>query len=289
MLTASTAACSAEGGAGTAVTNGTSGGGQPTPPACPKGGILPNRSPWPDPVAIGPTPDAILVDGQSNALGSVYYANMDKPCLESGVEGQDLLSWSGSALVPADGNGQGKIYYTDQSIGLWAAHFGRALIEHGWRAAIINRSVAGKPISYFLPGDMSGHYAEVLLDVQSSKVVPRALVWSQGEADGTLMTSQAAYQSMFATLHKNWLHDFPGIDYFVVIKTAAGACGADTTTVRAAQDDFAHTFDDVTIVDVDDLTGDKTYHTGCHYTYAGYKVFAARASEKILGCSLSIP
>jgi len=230
-------------------------------------------------------PPSLLINGQSNALASVLMLKTDKniPHLPNGIEGQDLLSWDGDALVQADGNGVGKGQYIGPEIGLWAAHLGRQLLDDaGGELVIINRAVGGRSISYFLPG--KGNYELMRDHVQAAGLEPKAYVWSQGENDGASgeATSSDEYLARLCELHGAVLGDYPTIGRFVVVGTSSATCGGDSSEVRDAQQRFADAHADVVLVDVDDMTGDPLYHTGCHYTYTpGYTTWADRIQEAL--------
>lgn len=228
--------------------------------------------------------DAILVSGQSNAVASVQMLMHDKnePRLPDGIAGPDLLSWDGAKLVQADGDAVGKGKHTGHTIGLWAAHLGRHIIAAtGERLAVINRGDGGKSLDHFLPG--GANYALMRDHVLASGVRPRALVMSQGESDGSDLaaTSADAYYAGLCEWHAAIAIDYPDA-IVVIVGTSSDTCGGDSSQVRAAQSRFAATHAGVTLLDVDDMTGDADLHTGCHYTYAGYVLWSERLADLLL-------
>lgn len=238
-------------------------------------------SPAPEPLPI----DALLINGQSNAVASVLMLKTDKnePHLPPGITGPDLLSWDGTALVEADGDAIGKGQHTQATIGLWAAHLGRQLLDQsGGEIVIINRAVGGKPIAYFMPGQ--GNYELMRDHVLASGARPKAFVIAQGENDGANgeATSTDVYFARLCEWRAALLADFPTLTRFVIVETSSATCGGDSSEVRDAQQRFADAHADVVLVDVDDMTGDPLYHTGCHYTYdPGYTTWADRIEEAL--------
>lgn len=226
-----------------------------------------------------PPIDALLVNGQSNAVASVLMLMEDKnePHLPLGIEGPDIVSWDGAALVQADGDAVGKGKHVGATIGLWAAHLGRDIADASNQTiAIINRGDGGKPIEHFVPGQ--GNY-EIMRDhVLASGVRPRAIVWWQGENDGALgeATSSDEYFAGLCELHAAWTQDYPTVGRFVIVSTSSATCGGDSSEVNDAKQRFADAHPNVVYLDIDDLTFEPDMFTGCHYTYPGYVEIAQR-------------
>jgi hypothetical protein len=236
-----------------------------------------------EPTHVGPAAelDAILVSGQSNAVASVLMLEHNKnvPRLPVGITGPDLMSWNGAELVEADGDAVGKGKHTGHTIGLWAAHLGRHIIDAtGEPLAVINRGDGGKAIDFFLPS--GANYALMRDHVLASGVRPRAFVISQGESDGSALaaTSADAYYARLCEWHAAIAIDYPDA-IVIIVGTSSDTCGGDSSQVRSAQSRFAATHAGVTLLDVDDMTGDADLHTGCHYTYAGYMLWAGRIAD----------
>jgi len=238
-----------------------------------------------NPVVTKPPPlPAILINGQSNAVASVLMLkdNKNEPHLLPGITGPDLLSWSGSAFYPADGDSVGMGTQTSVGVGLWGAHLGRQwLDDNGGELAVINRGAGGKALAFFLPG--TANYDLMHTHVTDSGVEPFVYVIAQGESDGADLeaTSQAEYFAGLCAWHAAIRLDYPTVEQVVIVGTSSATCGGDSSEVRAAQVQFADSHPDVVLVDVDDMTNDPLYHTGCHYTYPGYQVWADRVRGAI--------
>jgi len=218
----------------------------------------------------------LFVNGQSNATA------LELP--EATIyNGRDLLTWSHDGWVPARAERAG---HRPLGIGAWAGRVMRSLLLAGGEVARVdNFGWPGKSIAYFLPNSTSvalieGDYDPAMRNQYrvardtwtASGVEPTLLVWSQGEADAD--TSSMLHFNELSSLLAAWWLDYPKLERVLLIKTAANACGRDTSGVRAAQELVAARDPRVVLVNVDDLTKVAEYHTGCHYTLAGYERIA---------------
>lgn len=226
----------------------------------------------------------LFVNGQSNATG----LDMPEASLYSSPS---ILSRDASGWVPARAELAG---YRPAGIGAWAGRVMRTRIsESGGIGYVDNLGWPSAPIAYFLPDspDAGGLHGEPDPDRRNnyriardtwteSGVEPTVIAWSQGEAD--IGTSEEDYASALAALTAAWIRDYPALERIVVIRTAEKACGVDTSAVRAAQKAVVEREDfPIDLVDVDDLTGDPSVHTGCHYTLAGYDRIADRVLDHL--------
>jgi hypothetical protein len=218
--------------------------------------------------------NALVVHGQSNAVADQGIT------LHIGVEGTDLLSWSGAALVPADGDdGQGNEHW----IGALGAHIGRQLVDYTVldQCYVFSKAAGGMEISWFEPGG-SVNYQTLKDHVAASGVDPTCLVWVQGESDALNGTSQSAYEASFDNLRSAWMADWPLLKMILVVQTSDPAAAADASAVRAAQASRSVVHRNVHLVETDHLTSRSEFYDGTHYTYLGYRALAAEVRQRIV-------
>lgn len=218
----------------------------------------------------------LFVHGQSNATALEFPA-------ASVYNGPDLLTWEAGAWVPARSELAG---HMPGGVGVLAGRLMRALLGESLAVGRIdNHGWPGKALAYFLPESsdvalVNGDYDpdgrniyRVARDTwTASGIEPTLLLWSQGEADADVPATVYAHE--LRTLIDAWWRDYPRLTRIVIVQTAAGACGRNTAGVRAAQSAAVASDPRVRLVVVDDFTGDPAYHTGCHYTLAGYERIA---------------
>jgi hypothetical protein len=211
--------------------------------------------------------NALVVHGQSNAVADQGIV------LHVGVEGPDLLSWDGSALVAADGDdGQGNEHW----IGALGAHIGRQLIDYTVidECYVFNKAAGGMEISWFEPGG-SVNYQTLKDHVAASGIEPTCMVWVQGESDAVNGTTQAAYEASFDNLRAAWMSDWPQLRMIFVVQTSNPAAGADASAVRAAQLNLSLRHHNVHLIETDHITSILELYDGTHYTYLGYRTLGA--------------
>ncbi len=219
----------------------------------------------------------VFVNGQSNATAG-YWASA------AVYNGPDLVTWDGAkwATAFADLGGDNVL-----GTGPWAGRLTRSLMKGGDTGRVQNLGWPGKAIAYFLPTSLDVAIINGTLDAMNRNnyavaramwtdagYEPHLIGWAQGEADGG--RSKTAYHADLTALIAAWTKDFPALERVLLLKTAASACGADTSGVRAAQEQVASENALVSLVSADDLTGVALYHGGCHYTLSGYDLIADR-------------
>lgn len=226
----------------------------------------------------------LFVNGQSNATG------LDMP-EASLYDSPHTLTRDETGWVPARAGLSG---WRAAGIGAWA---GRVMSVRGAApdapSYVDNVGWPGKSIAYFLPDSdevgglhgrkdpaMRNNYRIARDTWTEAGVEPTVLAWSQGESDFAMTPSE--YEEALSSLLVAWRQDYPALERIVIIRTAEKACGADTTSVRAAQSAVVEAAGpQVVLVDVDDLTGDPSHHTGCHYTFSGYERLADRVLDAL--------
>lgn len=225
------------------------------------------------------TPDypgakAYLVMGQSNALADVglYASGPDN----SDVTEAQLLKVAAFSnagnywdrVDDANTGGPG-----GNNVGQWFAKFAQLAIANGDAPAVlyVGNGVSGQAIDYFLDGHASGNYDATIAKVTASGATIDGIIWWQGEADSG--TSKAAHLADLETLRADWRTDIGEVPIYVIRGAAAFV-----TAVDEALDQFAADNDDVTAIDISDLTG----HDGTHYAYTdGYEEVGVRVREAL--------
>ncbi|MEM7131640.1 MAG: putative Ig domain-containing protein [Chloroflexota bacterium] len=222
--------------------------------------------------------DAYLINGQSNAQAKSYVgsANFNQsPFIRSfgtassdGAAVANNLDW-----VIADGDSR----FSVGSIGQWGLRLGRLILdEHQVPVALFNGGHAGKKINFFQRDDwestdLTTNYGRQLFRLQQAGIGEQvsAIIWFQGESDGTSSISQ---KTGFGSLHMDWQEDFPGAPIYVLqIRNGCISHGA-SLPLREVQRKFADTLPNVSVMSTTAVDA----HDGCHYGYTdGYETIAA--------------
>ncbi len=118
----------------------------------------------------------------------------------------------------------------------------------------------------------------------------RAIIWSQGEEDGSIGTSENNYMSRFNSLHAAWLEDYPNLEQTFIFQTNNG-CAVNLNSImviKEAQRKIAESDDLIDIIPTSSLMKSSD---DCHFTFQnGYSVFGDRLynliSSKLYGNNL---
>jgi len=229
--------------------------------------------------------DAFLIQGQSNAVagdahGEALANHMQSAWVRS--YGTAKAS-SGAATVnrtwyAADGEGQ-----TDKgTVGAWGLRMGKLLVDrYGVPVAILNGALGATPIQWHqrddaAPANPDTIYGRLLYRARGAGLAERAraLIWYQGEANGSL--SGYDYFRQFQMLRRDWLEDYPALERIYLFQVREG-CGVADLEIRESQRQLADWFADVTVMSTNAAPG----HDGCHYAYAGYRELGDRITRLV--------
>jgi len=225
----------------------------------------------------------IYVSGQSNATGGWLP-------LAGVYNSQNILTWDQTdekwKIAKAELGGEYEF-----GIGSWAGRLSRKLLDLSIVSSptirIKNHGWPGMNLNYFLPNSnepskrnpSKNDYTEAKNSWTMSGYEPNVICWAQGEADA--LTSKEAYYAGLKSLVDAWQIDYPKLEIIVMVKTAADACGANTNKVREVQEQISKEYSEISLINLDDLTKNVTYHDGCHYTLEGYEIMADRILNKL--------
>lgn len=227
--------------------------------------------------------DVIIVQGQSNAVSSMFVGSADedeRPYVRSfGIHNLSAADASEQTWRVARGDeGTGPA-----AIGQWAVRMGSQLAEQtGVPLAILNGAIGGQPIAHFTrndadPLDTTTNYGRLLLRAQNAGVAGnvRAILFYQGESDND---DDATHVAGFTALHADWQEDYPSTEKFYVTQIHTG-CGRPTPRFLQAQVDMALALENTAPMSVTGLGG----HDGCHYAYAdGYQRLGDDYARRLL-------
>jgi len=225
----------------------------------------------------------IYVSGQSNATGGWWP-------LAGVYNSQNILTWDQTdekwKIAKAELGGEYEF-----GIGSWAGRLSRKLLDLSIVSSptirIKNHGWPGMNLSYFLPNSnepskrnpSKNDYAQAKNSWTTSGYEPNVICWAQGEA--AALTSKETYYAGLKSLVDAWQIDYPKLEIIVMVKTAEGACGVNTNKVREVQEQISKEYSEISLINLDDLTKNATYHDGCHYTLEGYEIMADRILNKL--------
>lgn len=241
--------------------------------------------------------DLFLVQGQSNAVAADYwgegYANDEQsPWIRSFGTASTVSSSTFADLDWETADGEG--YHTDASIGAWALHMARNLLDsYEVPIGVINGAVGGTYIHQHQrndasPADLSTIYGRFLYRAQNSTFQDgaRVMFWYQGESDGGgdgRVWAGDIYSALFDQLRADWYEDFPALEQIYVVQVRKG-CGVapagmlgNHKDVREAQRQLPALFPDVRLMSATALDG----HDSCHYTTDGYLELGDRLTRQV--------
>lgn len=183
---------------------------------------------------------------------------------------------AGGGFSPAlAGNG----IHAQSGVGQWFARFAQKSIDDGDISQLfyVGFGVDGAAIAYFSPS--GSNYAPVEAKVAASGATVTDIVWWQGESDDGV--TKAAHLAALEALRTAWRASYGTSINIWAFQVAVGAAGGDMTGVREALAQWATDNADVTLIDLDDLTGGSG-HDGTHYGFAdGYQTAGERLNAAV--------
>ncbi|HMN33628.1 MAG TPA: sialate O-acetylesterase [Chitinophagaceae bacterium] len=171
-------------------------------------------------------------------------------------------------------------------IGQLGVSFGNQIIKNEKiPVCIINGSIGGKSISYFLRNESLGQnnlnnaYGRLMNRIiqSNSQQMIRALLWYQGENDAVIPTEKEEYIKMNLKLFEQFHEDYPHLEniYMFQIKNACSQDRISNNIIQQAQLEVANQCPSVHLISTGDISLSKD---NCHYNYEnGYNVLGKRA------------
>lgn len=232
--------------------------------------------------------DVYIIEGQSNAEAprrsdSCYM--YESPFIRVYAGGMpfenNLLNNNNWYYGQGDGN-----RFTNGNTGQWGLKFAREIVDkYQIPVAIFNGAHGGKEIAFFQrPIDYStsvaSNYGRLYyrLNKTGLKEFVRAVLWSQGERDGSpgIGTTTDSYKAMFLALRDAWYEDFPAIQGLYIFQSRNGCTAPmhDIMEIKEAQRQLAMENSDIQIIST---AGLDFFNDNCHFNFVGgYEEFAAR-------------
>lgn len=228
--------------------------------------------------------DVYLINGQSNAM-----ANRQQGSTTANAnQGPFLRSFGrrdfNAELVQADLGwhlAEGDGYWGPGVVGQWGLRFGNMLIEtYQVPVALINGGHGGHAIAFYArndtnPTDIETNYGRLLFRAQQAGVAgqARAMLWYQGEADGTNPTG---HENGMIALYADWLEDYPMLEKIYIHQVRWSTCGTHNIEHRNRQRLLADRLEKVEVMSTEGLDG----HDGCHFAFVdGYE----KIGEQLFG------
>ncbi len=204
--------------------------------------------------------------GQSNAQA---YEGVSSPpeSADELVSNANVLVWNSTSSAWEQGVPDGASG-TDDGIGQWAGQWGNTVVTSGDRSQvhIVSHCDGGTIITAFEPG--SANWDTFIQKVYASGRDITHMFWWQGEANYS--RSHADNLASLNNIRDGLFSALPHLQHIYAFQIAVGACGQDQTTSRSALTSWAAAHSDVSLISLDDPTGDSDFHDGCHYRRAGY-------------------
>jgi len=226
--------------------------------------------------------DAILIDGQSNAVASDYHGeglgdlerNPFVRSFGSAVNGASVVGDVSFGVAVAD------TAYTHAAIGQWGLRMANRLSsEESMPILVINGAVGGTSVWSHQrtaedPSNVDTIYGRLLWRAQQAGVAEsaRAIVWHQGESDGS--TSYDAYLGAWTAMYDGWLADYPSVEGVYVMQVRSG-CGNPTwnrNVHRDLPDLLKQVSGHMSTTGVDG-------HDGCHFYNSTYAEWGERVAR----------
>lgn len=219
--------------------------------------------------------DAIIIQGQSNAVAGVYnglanpenQSNYIRVWGSSGKPKNNAKKWfigDGDVSQGEDGN-----------TGQWGLRLAKRVMDvTGIPVVIFNGAKGGRAISWFQQtGNENNNYASLYRRVKESGFQQniRAIFWFQGESDANPETTQEYYKESLYTLYNSWKRDYPGFQklYVMQIKVSCYGPPESFAYIGEAQRQFANEIPEGALYATN---GIAHYLDQCHYAYlTGYK------------------
>ena len=193
--------------------------------------------------------DVIVVNGQSNNIGSVQDADYD-PFMRSYT---DHFGWN-------------DILYTQPS--KWAPRIAKNIIvNQKIPVAIFNESYGGVVLNYFLKNDTTSdptNYGDLMQRLEAAEVKSniRAILWWQGESDGW-ETPMENYKNEFKKLHADWIKDYNNPQCYL-FQIRFRSCSHINPEIMEAQRQLANEIQGLRI-----MSTNAAWSDSCHFYYSG--------------------
>jgi len=229
--------------------------------------------------------DVFIIQGQSNAEAAMMLGS------SSAYQDEFIRVFANgthfSNQLPDDNNwyiGQGDGFRTSPgNTGQWGLKLAKMLVDTlQIPIAIFNGGHGGKDISFFhCPANyqisLDSNYSRLYyrLNKTGLKEFVRAILWSQGEWDGTNFsnTSTEEYKTTFQNLLNDWYRDYQNIEHIYIFQTKNG-CGGNVHRIKEAQRQLSYENSHISIMSTAALTH---FEDECHFQFVdGYESFANR-------------
>ncbi len=218
--------------------------------------------------------DVILVNGQSNNIGSIEDPDQDDFLRSHTVQ----FGWN-------------NINYTQP--GKWPPRLAKSIIRQNHiPVALFNESVGGETEDYYLKKNSSltdGVYGDAYQRMAAAEVAQqvRAIFWWQGESDGWV-TNPDTFKLNFKQLVKDWAVDYPGAQvYYYQIRFRS--CAQIRPEIMDEQRQAAKEINGVELMSVT-----AAESNGCHFYYnngydsIGNRAYRLFASKNYGGSSVNV-
>lgn len=204
----------------------------------------------------------ILAMGQSNIMAVPTRFTETPP---ADLEGPDVFVSNGTHAVVADVDSGAD---SPPGIGVLLGRLARQIIDTGRykRVRFACGIQSGASITTFIPGQTN--YVNMKARAEAISLQPKRFVYDQGEEDYGM--DQSTYEGHLTNILDTAHTDWSTLRQVILVRTADGACGNDTSTVRAAQTAVANGRTDTKLVDIDDIWADHEGSDGCHFYIEGY-------------------
>ncbi len=216
--------------------------------------------------------DFYLINGQSNGAALMFDSWNDKYCRTiARIPDNDPIRTPGDTLwIPSS--------WSHPYVGAWGVHLQRLILEkYGIPTTIINASLPGAKISYFLQRNESNHadpnnlYGSLLhrTNVARPKTI-KGYFWYQGEQEA--IENIPGYESAFDQLYHYWRQDLLNVENFYIIQTNI-IYSPVSPSIRDYQRRTKYLYEKT---DHFSTLGLELYDDGVHYLLDAYKELARR-------------
>ena len=193
--------------------------------------------------------DVIVINGQSNNIGSVQDADYD-PFMRSFTY---HFGWN-------------DILYTQPS--KWAPRIAKNIIlNQKIPVAIFNESYGGVVLNYFLKNETTSdptNYGDLMKRLEAAEVKSniRAIIWWQGESDGW-ETPMESYKNEYKKLHADWIKDYNNPRCYL-FQIRFRSCSHINPEIMEAQRQLANEIEGLKI-----MSTNAAWSDSCHFHYLG--------------------
>ena len=242
--------------------------------------------------------DVFIIQGQSNAESRKRdgdsTTNIDSEFIRVYANGTEIANnlSSNDEWYIGQGDGGRK---TDGNTGQYGLKLASLINENqGIPIAIFNGGHGPKNISFFLRDEnnkysLDSNYGRMYHRLQQTGLLSnvRAIIWAQGEEDGSINTTESNYMSRFSSLHAAWLDDFPKIEHTFIFQTNNG-CGVGLSSIMKIKEAQRKIAANNSLIDIIPTSSLMQSNDGCHFTFQnGYDIFGKRLfnliSSKLYG------